>query len=278
MIFGKKHKDETNSNSPSGDGASISLTVPQHYGEMSEKQLRYVAALKIHGMVERDIWIRSFIKFAGIKPIIGYGDKYLFAKKGFKGLFTWQMEEMNYFVNKMKWITRDYKGIRPPKISKLQACDELMCDTRFIQYIDAENHYQAFIFTQDANELLFLAATLYQQGATYSKSNIKKVAQKLKRRKTEQFIALFWMLGIKQEFAKKWPYLFPASSQQEDEDNEFDAVVPDMERIIRNQLRMLTKGDVTKETQVLGTLTHSALDELNQQCFEYEKLKSQEKQ
>lgn len=256
----------------------INIIVPSNYSEMSEKQIRYVAALKMYGMVEKDIWRRSFIKFSGIKPILDYSDKYLFSKKGVKGYFTWSLEEMSYFINKMKWITRDYKGIRPPKIRKLQACDELMRDTRFIQYIDAENHYQAFIFTQDANELLNLAATLYQSGATYSKSNIKKISRVLKRRKTEQFIALFWMLGIKQEFANKWSYLFPGSSTNDDEENEFEPVVPDMERIIRNQLRMLTKGDVTKETQILASLTHSALDELNQQCFEYEKMKSQEKQ
>lgn len=277
MIFGKKYKDKTNSNSPLGVGGSVSLTVPRNYSEMTEKQVRYVAALNMYGMSEKDIWRRCFIKFSGIKPIGGYGHKYIFAKKGLKGFFYWNIEEMNYFVKKMSWLTSDYRGICPPKIHGLQACEELMRDTKMLQYIDAENHYQAYIFTKDKNELLQLAATLYQPGAKYSHKTTVRIARKLRKKQTEQFIAFIWMLGIKQEFAKKWPSLFPKGKSNEFEDPDFDPIPPDMERIIRNQLRMLTVGDVTKETKVLASLTHSALDELNQQCFEYEKLKSQQK-
>lgn len=256
---------------------AIELTVPRNYSEMTDKQVRYVAALNMHGMSEKDIWRRCFIKFSGIKPIVGYADKYIFAKKGLKGLIYWNIDEMNYFVNKMSWLTSDYRGIRPPKILGLQACEELMRDTKLLQYIDAENHYQAYIFTKDTSELVQLAATLYQPGAKYSHKTTVRIALKLHKKEKEQFIAFIWMLGIKQEFAKKWPSLFPKGKSNEFEDPDFDPIPPDMERIIRNQLRMLSKGDVTKETQVLGSLTHSALDELNQQCFEYEKLKSQQK-
>ena len=100
MIFGTKHTDKTNSNSPLGAGGHVNLTVPSNYSEMTGKQIRYVAALNMYGMSEKDIWTRCLIKFSGIKPIVGYREKYIFAKKGLKGFFYWNIEEMSYFVKK----------------------------------------------------------------------------------------------------------------------------------------------------------------------------------
>lgn len=253
---------------------NIDLKVPVNYSEMTENQISYVARLKLHGISEKDIWRRCFIKFSGIKPMAQLGKSYVFSKKGIKGFFTIKIDDMSFFVRKMNWLTSNYIGVKPLTILELKSCDELMRDTKFIQYIDAENHYEAFIYTGDENELVLLAATLYQEGSVYTKSATKIIAKKIRERKVELYVSLMWMLGIKQEFAKKWPSLFPANSAKNDDDNEFQSVVPDMERIIRDQLRMLTKGDVTKETQVLSSLTHSALDELNSQCLEYENLKN----
>ncbi len=252
----------------------INLIIPRDYTEMTDKQIRYVAALNIYGMSEKDIWRRCFIKFTGVKPIIGYADKYILAKKGLKGFFSWSIHEMNYFIKKMSWITSDFSGIRPLKINGLHPCDELMRDAKLLQYINAENHYQAYIFTKDKNELLMLTATLYQSGTNYSQKKTQKIARKIRNKEIEQFTCLCWMHGIKKEFSTKWPYLFQKDKKNEFENPDFEIVPPNMELIIRNQIRMLSKGDVTKETQVLASLTHSALDELNQQCFEYEKLKS----
>ena len=252
--------------------ANIDLKVPVNYSEMTEKQIRYVATLKLHGVTEKDIWRRCFIKFSGIKPMAESGNNYVFSKNKLKGFFTMKIDDLSCFVRKMSWLTTQYSGVKPIQIIGLNPCDELMRDTKLIQYIDAENHYQAFIFTGDENELILLAATLYQKGSEYNKASVKIIAENIKKLKVELYVCLMWMLGIKQEFASKWPYLFPSSSGANDEDD-FQTVVPDMERIIRNQLRMLTKGDVTKESKVLATLTHSALDELNSQCYEYEKSK-----
>ena len=60
--------------------STINLTAPRNYGEMNEKQLRYVAALKVAGFPEKEIWKKCFLRFANIKPTIHIGDTYYFIR------------------------------------------------------------------------------------------------------------------------------------------------------------------------------------------------------
>ena len=48
-----------------------------------------------------------------------------------------------------------------------------------------------------------------------------------------------------------------------------------IEDAVNAQIRALTKGDVTKEAEVLALDTHRALTELNAQAREYKQLNSQ---
>ena len=89
---------------------------------------------------------------------------------------------------------------------------------------------------------------------------------------TDRMMCLLWFIGIKSHFARKFKHLFKKATE-EDDDND-NLVPPNMYLIITNQVRMLTDGDITKNKQVLGSLTWDALTELDNKCREYEKLKS----
>ena len=51
-----------------------------------------------------------------------------------------------------------------------------------------------------------------------------------------------------------------------------------LQQNMNNQIRALTKGDITKEQQVLAMDVHRALVELDAQAREYEELKRETKQ
>jgi len=247
--------------------STIDLTAPRNYAEMTEKQVRYVAHLQVKGNKEEWIWTKCLIRFTGIKPIGGTSEVYYFAKKHLKGFFSLTIEETFDFSKKLDFVTKRYVGIRPmAKIGKYRPCDEQMSDTTFLQYVDAENFYQEFIFTKNVDALHNLMATLFQlPGEKYSNDLSKKHIKRMKRcPEVEKLMVVMWFIGIKEYFSDKYKFLF----QRVDADEDEPTTAPDMLGIVHNQLRMLTAGDITKEEKVLASPTWSALAELDDQCLE----------
>ena len=246
---------------------NIELTAPRNYREMTEKQLRYVAALQLKKTKEEAIWTKCFIHFTGITPIGGTDAIYYFAKKHLKGFFSMQINEINAFAKKLDFLTCRYIGIRPiKKIGKYRPCDELLRDITFQQYLDAENYYQAFLFTKEEIHLFSLMATLYRIPGTNYDSEISEKALKRMAKCDEitRLTVIMWMVGIKEDFSDRFNHLFNRLDVSEDE----PTTAPDMLGIIRNQIRMLSGGDITKENSVLASPAWSALSEMNDKCRE----------
>lgn len=183
-------------------------------------------------------------------------------------------DEVAYFSKKMDWVNRQYIGIQPPKSGKHKPCDKWMRDTSFIQFVDAENYYQAYLHTKNDQFLYKLMAVLYQHGDRYNNSIVPKLAKYFKHRPViEKHITIMWMVGLKSYFSRKYKFLFGNADMNNTDDCD-DNDIPDMAEIINNQLRILTEGDVTKRRLVLSANTIDALSELNEKCREYEQLKS----
>lgn len=256
---------------------AINLTTPKNYGEMTEKQIRYVAALKVAGQSEKQIWIKCLIRFSGVKKVIRNDETYTFSLKGIKKPFVVSTSEVNYMAKKMDWLTKRYIGFSPlRKIGKYKACEELLRDTYFIQYLEAENFYQKYLFTKEESALYKLMTVLYQPGRKYNNDLNGKHADYFARKATEaeKLIVLMWFMGVKEYFARKFKYLFPRKSES---DEDVNPIAPNMHEIMKNQIRMLTGGDVTKESQVLNSPTWSALGELDDKCRDAEELEKQMK-
>lgn len=250
----------------------VELTVPRSYAELTENQLRYIAILQLAGSTAEDICVKCFIRFSGIRAVGKIGNVYFFAKKEMRRLFTMNLEEVMFFARKMEWITKNHIGIQPVKCGKYKPVDKWLRDTTFIQYVDAENYYQAYIHTKNVDFLYKMMAVLYQPAARYNDLKVNALSRYFKRRgEVEKQLALMWMVGIKSYFSKKFTYLFAREAGGEDDETTF----PDMAEIINNQLRILTSGDITKRMQVLEANTIDALSELNEKCREYEQLKKQ---
>ena len=246
----------------------VELKAPRNFSEMTEKQLRYLAALIIVGQTEDQIRTKCFIRFTGIRPIMTVNDISYFVKPKLKGFFTLRVEEVVYFSKKLDFLNKQqYAGIRPiGQIGKYKPVDRLLRDITFGKYLDAENYYQAYIFTRDEKYLIKLMAVLF----VAKKHDIKKAEKYFSRKKfqEERFITTMWMMGIKEEFARKFNYLFVRPTTSEG-----DGTPPNMLEIITNQVRMLTDGDITKNNLVLSANTWDALTELNNKCRESADLK-----
>ena len=248
---------------------NINLTAPKHWGELTEKQMHYIAKLQIAGMDEAKIWTRCFLKFTGIKPILTNDDTCYFVKKGLKGFFSLSHLEVVAFKEEFKFTTRKYFGIKPlSKMGRYIPCDAMLKDVTFLQYLEAENQYQAYIYTKEDRYLHLLMATLYKKkGEKYNNRYPEDRAHYFaSRSKEEKWLTIIWMLGVKEALTKKFKYLFAPDPQSDENDTEPEA--PDMYAIIQNQMRALTDGDITKREKVLQANAWDALDELNEKIRE----------
>ena len=250
----------------------IELTAPRNFSEMTEKQTRYLATLMVAGQTEAQIRTKCFVRFAGIRPVAQTEAVYFFVKPRLKGFFSLTHEEVLAFSNTFKWITKSFVGYKPPvRIGAYKSIDRLLRDTTFATYLDAENCYQAFIYTKQQHHLSRLMAILF-----VSKWRSRERATKHfnKASEVDKLIALHWFMAIKEEFARKFKYLFRTESNDPDE-MELPTAPPNMLAIITNQVRMLTEGDITKNKAVMSANTWDALTELNAKCREYEQMKKQ---
>lgn len=79
------------------------------------------------------------------------------------------------------------------------------------------------------------------------------------------------MVALKDLFARQFPEFFqPAGSASDG--NLLGTTPSSVEASMNAQIRALTKGDVTKEAEVLALDTWRALTELNAQAREYKEL------
>lgn len=249
---------------------SIDLQAPRSYAEMTEKQVRFVASLMLFGIDEKSICVRSFIRFSGLKLKGMTEDHYFFKIKSTKIQIHLTFDEINEFSNRFKFLSSNFIGINPVKIRGFVALDPKWENMTFLQYLEAENFYQAYVHTKDEQFLNKLIATIFlKKGTKYDNNRTEKRAKRLSRcDKVTKMCVMMWAMGVKEYFTQKFPDLFaPVLSAQKSSSS------PDMYAIIQNQVRMLSDGDITKREKVLEALAWDALDELNAQVKEVRTIK-----
>lgn len=244
---------------------TVNVNIPTSYEEMNEQQLRYAVSLMAVNLPEQTILTRCFLRFAGIRLLVRVGDKQWI--KHNKKITCIHTATILYGANKMDFLLKNQIMVTPfSKIGKLQPCEPQMQDTTFLQYINAENYYQAYLHTQDETYLLQLLATLYQH--PNSKRNTKEYKTSYLQRKVtkqDKTMVILWYASTKNYFANKWQDWFERADSNSKQ-------APDMHAIIQNQLRILNNGDITKNSDIFESPTWEALDELNAKAAEYRKL------
>ena len=151
--------------------------------------------------------------------------------------------------------------VRQSKINRSLALAADFQGVPFETYIVVDNLYQGYLNTQSDDLLDELASVLYP--------GIKTPLS------AENRIAVFyWVASLKDFFACKYPdFLQPVTSSNDNLLGTSPASA--VEDAMNAQIRALTKGDITKEQEILALDTWRALTELNAQAKEYQQLNAQ---
>ena len=250
----------------------ISLTVPSSWSELSQEQLAFLldTIVNVQGTNEADKFLSMsdysaqtraaiatycLFRWTGLKVLTPYGDGFLL-KHG-KTTFVLSAADLAAAIVPLDWI-KDLPSdpVRLDCIGDAEAVNADLSGVPFEDYLACENLWQGYQATHDDGCLSDMAGILYRhEGIKPSESQLLGI--------------FYWWAAVKARFSVLFPhFLRPAESAGSGSTPDYDTLRHNVDA----QIRALTKGDVTKESQILALDTWRALTELDAQAREYEEL------
>ena len=236
---------------------SINFIVPQGWHELSDKQLRYVYQLIAGDFATDEMKTLCLLQWSGTK-VIGRQESGSYLLKKGKILFEVTPLTLAELLPHLAWLgSIPTVPVRISKINRQHALPADFSEVPFETFIICDNLYQGYLQTQDDELLDQLGATLYGKSMTF--------------KPYERINIFYWFAALKDTFSRKFPDFFQPIEAATD-GNLLGSSAASVEDAMNAQIRALTKGDVTKEGEVLALDTHRALTELNAQAREYKEL------
>lgn len=240
----------------------VQLSVPQGWEELTQEQLRYVVRIlwlyREHEAWEETVQATVFCRLSGIRVLQQCKEGYICAKG--RKRFVLDRELLPVLVESVAWVTRtEEMTVRIEQAGNHTAVDFKLQQLPFGEYLQLENYYQALLATKDERHLLSMARILYQVPDGTEEPELKE----------ELLMGVFlWCAAVKQLLAQWFPHFLRPSGEAGK-----TVTQEDMRESTQAQIRLLTKGDVTKQKYILEeTDTWTALAELDALAREAEEI------
>lgn len=235
---------------------SINFIVPQGWHELGDKQLRYVYDLIAKEYATDEIKTLCLLRWSGTK-VIGRQESGTYLLKKSKILFEVTPLTLTELLPHLDWLgSLPTVPVRISKINRQSALPADFSEVPFETFIICDNLYQGYLSTQNDELLDQLGATLYGKDIAF--------------KPYERISIFYWFAALKESLSKKYSDFFQPIAGASD--GNLLGSSASVEDAMNAQIRALTKGDITKEAEVLALDTHRALTELNAQAREYKEL------
>lgn len=239
---------------------TINLTLPTCWQELTPVQLRYVFFLMTQNYTADEVKTYCLCRFGGITVLGKEGNGYRIAFDNKSYLVTAQQiaEQLGHLF----WL--DGLPLVPVRLAQIGKHNAVAADLSglvFADYLACDNLYQGYLQTQRTDLLRDMAAILYK-------------ADDITLSEEEAISIFYWFAAVKAMYARRFSYLF---SEKPDTNmlTPMGSIEQRLQTAMDNQIRALTKGDVTKENEVLATDTIRALTELNAMAKDYDDLQKE---
>ena len=237
---------------------TIDFHVPQGWHELSDKQLRYVYQLLAKEYATDEIKALCLLRWSATK-VIGKQDSGAYLLRKGNILFEVTPLTLAEILPALDWLgSLPTSPVRLSKINRQHALPADFSEVPFETFIICDNLYQGYLQTQDDALLDELGATLYGKSIDF--------------KPYERISIFYWFASLKDSLSRKYSDFFQPIADAATGGNLLGSASPSVEDAMNAQIRALTKGDVTKEAEVLALDTHRALTELNAQAREYKEL------
>lgn len=248
---------------PSSLCKHVSFRVPTSWGELTQEHLRYVLKLlfiyreQADGMNTVKSWALS--KFCGFEVVRKLDSGWLCELHKSRKTFLLNPELLPSIMDHLSWLDHpEEMTVRMEMVEGYKAVDMLFRELPFGSYLILENFYQSYLQTHDEALLQKMFRILYSvpDDATV---NIRPYVL---------LSVFFWYNATKHTYSKAFPhFLKPVAEGQQTGTQESQREMMDA------QIRLLTKGDVTKKKAILNVPAWDALTELDALARDSEEFK-----
>lgn len=254
---------------------NIDLTVPQGWHELSDKQLRYAFELIAKGFTSDEIKTLCLFRWSGLSVRHRHNAEFSAGAERQAG-YVCKLGKRSFVVTALQIAeiipALDWLDTIPPlpvcisRIGRYRPFAADFSEVAFEKFIICDNLYQGYLATQRDDLLDQLASILYL-------SKPSTINSKLRLTAAERTSVFYWFASVKGLFARQYPNFFQTATLP---DNLLGGsrlpTGAQIQQAVNTMIRALTKGDITKEREILSLDTHRALTELDAQAKEYQEL------
>ncbi len=241
---------------------TLNFIVPKSWAQLDDNQLRYIYRLIASEFSLDEVKTLALLKFSGCR-VLGR-DNHGFIIKSGKRIFLVSAIKLAEVLPALDWLNS--LPLTPVRLSSIRRHKPVPADFQevpFETFIIVENLYQGFLSTKNDAMLDDIAHVLYP-GLKASLSPEERIS------------IFYWVAALKDMLARRFPDFFlPVSSGQENLLGAPPNIGVQLQESMDAQIRALTKGDITKEREILALDTWRALTELNAQAKDYKQLNAQ---
>ena len=243
---------------------TLNLTLPTCWQELTQTQMRYVFFLMTQNYTADEVKTFCLCRFGGLKVLERTDTGYRVMYENNPHIITaLQIAEQ---LPCLAWLDElPLVPVRIPNIGKHKAVAADLTGVPFSDYLCCDNLYTGYLQTQRNDLLTEIAKILYR-------------ATDITLTQEEEISVFYWFSSLKAYYHRRFSYLFSTEPTQGGNLlSSMETTEMKLQTAMDNQIRALTKGDVTKETEVLATDTIRALTELNAMAREYQELEKEAK-
>ena len=238
----------------------LDLYFPESWTDLSDYQLYQIFNLFAKNYPLEKVKIFALFKWNNMKVLAknGNGSYLITAGSAIKSpLYEISPIQIAEIFPLLSWI--DTPSDYPVRLERIHFHKALPADFQgvpFEKFLIADNLFQGYLATQDdslLDQLLYVLYGISRFIKPYMRVN-----------------AFYWMTALKSFFSAKFNEFFQPANSNDSSINTPNSV----EESMNAQIRALTKGDITKEKEILQLDTWRALEELNAQAREYREFNS----
>lgn len=241
---------------------NIDLVVPHGWHELNDKQLRYAFGLIAKGFTFDEIKALCLFRWSGLSVRHRHNADFVCRLR--RQDFIVSTEQIAEVITALDWLdTIPPQPVCISRIGRHRSFSPDFSEVLFEKFIVCDNLYQGYLATQRDDLLDHLASILYQSPIPISLSPAERIS------------AFYWFASVKGYFAQRFNHFFKPSAQSDNLlGSNTQPTGAQIQQSVDAMIRALTKGDITKEREILALDTHRALTKLDAQAREFFELRS----
>lgn len=237
---------------------NIDLSLPRGWHELNDKQLRYAFGLFAKGFTFDEIKTHCLFRWSGLSVRHRHNADFFCRLR--RQDFIVSADQIAEVIPALDWLdTIPPQPVCISRIGRHRSFSPDFSEVPFEKFIICDNLYHGYLATQSDDLLDQLASILYQSPISLSPA--------------ERISAFYWFASVKGYFTRRFNHFFQPSAQSDNLlGSNAQPTGTQIQQSVDAMIRALTKGDITKEREILSLDTHRALTELDAQAKEYQEL------